>query len=1056
MISYQILIGGVDYTEYCTLPFKEQYVLDSALDNAVLTLTMTPQNKVFKPFTLVTITRQGDTYNMYVASDNMTEIIGTGLYNHELTLIEETKLLEKKVVDTNTTTQPNPHNYNSLSLRAKCVYREKQGSDYNVFYGYAPITYRAIYDLRIITTVNIIGLDVWFEGFYRIGTIDIYRKLYDEEELVYHEQTDRSQGQDSPGTIINLQEGNYRIEYKAYHNSIDDAPDNWDTVTFKAVPSDAGYKKTITNVVNRLLAITDTLRESETPRLKFNDEQARFYDIEQYIYTINNNPTLPQTTISESINFVSNNIEWTSITIEPTYIRYSKVSGGVLLYIDVYSNGQWNNDYKTFETSQHITGDLLDWLTNNATSKYKPPYYAPEFSMTKSTLRECLDQIGGYIHSIVRLKGNEIYFDKLGGDTQSTFDTDYIGHYETLDCEQYASQLDSIVSNMTNIDDETTGTMTEPFANNYKTVRAESGTLRIGDGQNNTTAIIETDYPIEKIAKVICSSATYYDNGVQTINVGDITSYVYESADYDLLSSNSAEIGNSKGFALKYTQGQKNITGLTFKLPNILGSQFSNQAILNIISSKIHTNIQTLFYVQNITELSFQVIYYPSTTARVKQSRTDITNYSMELTSIYNQSANKVDSRAYGENLKAVIMRLGNIDKVITYYFSSLNEVAPVGSYITIDNEDYYVATVGIENQMDYLKATLGLSKDFNALSKYIGIKNNIRMYEVSEKQAVERYVTYEDYCVITNKNRPVAHDGLELMTSNAKESIINQFVSTENVTMQPTSVAVLQGTSKLDELLNKVNIPVFSLALGNSVWLGCKYEDNYSAGTQSVTGNDETAGTPTKDSSKFYRLNQYVPYGDYYGEIETLSVNMYSTIGTPADKTQTINVGNTVPGDVSSILGTPSNPLISTDNNPLVIKKDNREQINFSYQLHFVTNDGIIIGTQLAQGNILCSTVGNNYAKLYILPNRINKFADKIDLSNATLVHSYQGDSVNITYDSTNEEIVFEDETANANGKSWVLVDAQNERLLFGKNIAIANGDTIEMPKMSFTHKII
>lgn len=37
MISYQILIDGVDVTEFLALPFKEQYVLDSALDNGVLT-----------------------------------------------------------------------------------------------------------------------------------------------------------------------------------------------------------------------------------------------------------------------------------------------------------------------------------------------------------------------------------------------------------------------------------------------------------------------------------------------------------------------------------------------------------------------------------------------------------------------------------------------------------------------------------------------------------------------------------------------------------------------------------------------------------------------------------------------------------------------------------------------------------------------------------------------------------------------------------------------------------------------------------------------------------
>ena len=115
MIKYKILIDGVDYTSSCSLPFKEQYVLDSALDNGVLNLFMIPRKEVFKPFTPITITKDSDIYNMFVASDKVTEIVGSGFYNHDLVLIEETKLLEKKVVDTNTTTQPLIHDYEAVN-----------------------------------------------------------------------------------------------------------------------------------------------------------------------------------------------------------------------------------------------------------------------------------------------------------------------------------------------------------------------------------------------------------------------------------------------------------------------------------------------------------------------------------------------------------------------------------------------------------------------------------------------------------------------------------------------------------------------------------------------------------------------------------------------------------------------------------------------------------------------------------------------------------------------------------------------------------------------------
>ena len=1047
MVKYKILIDGVDYTSSCALPFKEQYVLDSALDNGVLNLFMIPRKEVFKPFTPITITKDSDTYNMYIASDKVTEIVGSGFYNHDLVLIEETKLLEKKVVDTNTTTQPLIHDYLALAIKVQptIVHYDVDVPSQDIDF-YTPS--------KLGDTLNLGSLDQAYSGLntypyvYGTGTISVAK-----DGVVVDTHTILLANLSTEYTYTPTEEGEYTIRYYAFMGIDPNGSSEVEkTYTLQIIKQPSKrIDKSITDVVNRLLAITETLRASQTPALVFNQEQADFYDQRD-------------------------------------------------------SDGE-------------------------------PIYPAPEFSMTKSTLRECLDQVGSYIHSIVRLVGNEIYFDKLGGtqpydasysyiidyepdistnleanidfivngdtyhqisthggdlwyddeavysifgavgtrwkhenapytdknyraieflekptgdlltwlNSNATFvtqdggvlDANYIGHYETLDAEQYASQLDSIVSNLTNIDDEATGTIIEPFRNAYKTVRAESGTITI----NDTSAIIETDYPIEKIAKLECG---YITVGGTDYLVGDITPYVYEKAEYDLLSSNSGTYPLSKGYAITYTQGQPNITGLTFKLPNSVSPIFSKPAILNIISQKLGINVQTIFNVQDITELQFRLTYYPSTTARVKQSRTDINNYSMELTSIFNQSANKVDSRAYGENLKGAIARLGNIEKFITYELSSPDDLPNVGEYVIIDNEDYYIATLSVENQIDHTKVTIGLSKDFNALSKYIGIKNNIRLYEVSEKQSVERHINYEDYCVIGN---PITSDNKQLVTGVSVIYILSQF-TVSSADARSVSVARLEGTDidgnkiKVSGNDTKVDLPVISLGLGNTIWIGFKYADNYSAGNQSVN-------PPQGDT--LYRLNQYVPYGDYFGEIETLSINIYRTLES-VDSSNAITVGNALP---VSTLNTVSNMLlISTQSDDLIIKKDSREQINFSYQMHYVTNDNIIIGTQLAQGCPLVNNFNETYAELYVLPNRINKFASNIDLTNATLVKSYNNVVTPPDVVFTGNSITFGNQIATASGKSWAMVDKASGKLLFGKNIAIENGEEIEMPTMTFTHK--
>jgi len=87
-------------------------------------------------------------------------------------------------------------------------------------------------------------------------------------------------------------------------------------------------------------------------------------------------------------------------------------------------------------------------------------------------------------------------------------------------------------------------------------------------------------------------------------------------------------------------------------------------------------------------------------------------------------------------------------------------------------------------------------------------------------------------------------------------------------------------------------------------------------------------------------------------------------------------------------------------------------------------------------------------------LPYRLNKFANDIDLTNATLVRDYHNTGYTYISNSTYGKLNFANETANADGKSWALIDNETGRLLFGKNIEIENGDTIEMPALTFTHK--
>ena len=115
--SISVYIDGINRTDRLVLPVKLSGLLDESLDEAVVTLRHVPK-EVFLPLTPVEIRvsnavgwngeegeREEKTYYYVVSGDTAEESpVGSGLYNHELALVEVTKIAECIVVDTLTYT----------------------------------------------------------------------------------------------------------------------------------------------------------------------------------------------------------------------------------------------------------------------------------------------------------------------------------------------------------------------------------------------------------------------------------------------------------------------------------------------------------------------------------------------------------------------------------------------------------------------------------------------------------------------------------------------------------------------------------------------------------------------------------------------------------------------------------------------------------------------------------------------------------------------------------------------------------------------------------------
>ena len=1039
-----VYINGINLTCFTVMPIKWGNLLDEQLDECYLSLRHCPI-KNFKPLTPVEIHFSNELYfaetswntqkqiKRYVVANDTgaTESpVGANRWNHDLYIIEVTKILECIVVDTITFTNDFGRNYTvnaSIATPETHIqggYKESTPSDYRsplpsgnfVFYPVIKIfPYKEPGNPGSFTHFNTYALEI--------------KNQYDEiiGRTYYRTGTGDDEGADT-GLTIYLQSGQtYTVTYKYIFSEASPGSntrfESTAIYTFTAVDNRLPLKKwTITDVINRTLDLAEPIRLGETPRFKLNKEQAAMFD------------------------------------------------------------------------------NVL----------------APQFSFTKQTLRECLQECGKVIHGEPRLdikkdsNGKfyyEVLFDLYGQTEKSNiFHRKYIRNTVSQVIDSYASHLDSNAENLVNQLDKLAGVIVEPYRDGFKTVRTETMYVRITD----ENMIIPTQYPIYSIEKLECG---YIPGNNNKPNI-NITPWVFESSVYNTqLSSYDSEYPYSKAFGLSYTQGQKNITALNFKPENPISAVFENYAIVNILRKATNTpglNIDTTKY----PLLAFRVTYMPFYNTRVGQTKTYYPDYPYGAALIYNQQSNVIESRYYGENLKGVIARIGNVEKSITYNLARLSDIPKAGQMY---DDDYYISAVSVEYLPTYIKCTIGLSKDFNRLSQYIGISSVKRFSEISQTQAVERNLLYREYIVIGKEETP---DKDSLISNNFMNAVEETFL--QDYPYQPlTNISVYGGTYKQPVLsstkvditdkvqssysnatktftftvteeidatktvharirfyvdgateengvdvsftgnsatydaeewvavahtsftiaslnvygatyekneypLPLVNLPVISSAFGNSLSFAWRYEDNYSAGAISqFKTNTYTSTILDKEVTvSGYFQNNY-QYPDYYGRM--YYYNFYlEPAGEPIDNFgEQEEIGTRLPRGYERRA---NDSYFSTNlDKPVILRKDNREALQGNIQIDFVTNvQNLIIGSALAAYCPLVRGVDKSLAaKLYVFDEPLNKFINHVQGSLDVDLSILP--SMDIAIASGSGKFSVTAGNFPANGKAWAIVTQQS-----------------------------
>ena len=1027
MNDFFIIINGVNYTDYAIYPLKWGNLLDERLDEAYVTLKFVPktlQDGAFRPLSLVKliIYCEPDTYQtelqpetdgveqellennrlrqftekrFLVAKDTVyNNPIGGDFDTHELYIIEETKFLEAFICDT-------------LTFRNALLDRFGQ-------------QYRAT---AIVTEST--------EAF----TQDLYSST-----LIYS-NPNPSQGFVVKSMVEVGQPAVNRIKV------IGDATWHDAAVFAGGAPSDTQLDKQSTLTINngsQTIVITDIY---SAPTINLSAVCTLTYHIRigaQFVYNEVLGRNVPSLVSQGEVVYYLNGVnirnplkKWTVTDVVTRCCELAEPLFGKEL-------PRFTLDGVSYDSNAKVQA----YAANSQAAKYDK-IIAPEFSMTKSTLREQLQQVGGFIHAEPRLVDGKIYFDRYGGTEMSRISQkQFISDTQTQSIDEFCTDLDSTADNLVNRLNYAQGVVIEPYAGGSRSLRTEQINIRIDE--NN--GIVQTVLPISDVVKLECSvmidGSTYSD-------FRDITSFVYEDDDYNNLSSYDVNVNGSKAYALYWTRDSKNINGLFFKNENAINAVFSNYAIYNImlacgVKMDTGTNKES-----NYPKIRFRISYIPTYTARVRTNKSLVIG-GLPRTLAYNQGANSVETQYYGENLKGVVARLGNVEKTLTYKLTWLTDIPKAGQLF---DEHNYISAVSVEMYATYFKVTIGLSRDFNRLSQYIGISSEYRQYQVSERAVYNRESVIQEYALITYKNDVYS----DLKPIFATEKLLKLFTPSDGSADMLTcaTVKTYYGVGN-----TQVNLPLISSSFGNTISLRFAFADNYSAGQKSVRVE--------KDGNVVY-YSEYVPYTDYYGKVATLDFWLQSEL---------VNPVATIAFDLPESSGAVYNAAMSTANRgKLRYRKDNAEIPAVNYQLSFVTDDDtIIIGSEIARNCSFVNSSPNRTFYLYLFNKRLPLFDETVDVTDNSplsgviikLAVKQSGDnkwcefvdaagnalSVDITSAFESWAIVtgsdeVSEEVSDENGNTMTQTVQNGYRLIIGQNKHYSANDTLTFPRFVIKCKI-
>jgi len=511
-------------------------------------------------------------------------------------------------------------------------------------------------------------------------------------------------------------------------------------------------------------------------------------------------------------------------------------------------------------------------------------------------LEKIADKFGAFPR-IYEYDFRTIKFETLDEEVFNEFeDEGFIEKSSSYELEDYNTGIEINASNVVE-EGNIRNVKIEPYALGWMTARADTDISQITD----INSVFRTRQNIYKIIKMLIQGVEVIlkhssspditlkgnDNSNPTLTTTwDITSRVVEEDRWHALEPGRTDNSDfnrkayiSQGNTIFYKQGNKTVK-IGFIPPSKPGFIYSNiaerallESILTLAAFYIDDNNLTGYTVHGLKNLNdnyklfrgikSRIHYLPYSDVRTRVYKRNLDDFHVDFIKYGNEQDKVNDMNNLSKFMFNSLNRIGNEYIGISGRTTNGERIPDVGSFIGKNR----ITSRNITLSKNIVNFDLELNPDFINYSGRLAPQSVYRQYETEKNNLVKRDDIYREFITLS-KTEP----GEQQFSALSSAGINKIFENFTNVSpfLSPATYAKLTVNSyeKDSELSTKpmFDLPINRYSVGNTIVLNTEAESNYSIGPQRID---------TKIGSDDFIYQKYTEYTNFFGRVYEIFIEV-------------------------------------------------------------------------------------------------------------------------------------------------------------------------------------